>query len=288
MLFPQDNDCFDEVWEKTLHAKTVDDRMSYLLESLRPSVPSVTLPRSYTKPDVHVASWNILTVMFQFHKKLQYIDKDIGYAAIKRLLEDCMVELDIPHWLRPRALELLPPLLHSNTEFPIEEKTDLNLRTKPYVVYCGNDLPIDCDAAGLQFYRNLALSHHFDCFVDDVFPNKKVLVGQRENLFNPGEGNPFRILKYLLSRVGQDVTYKEVRLYLWSPVQFMCLHAPSRIIRDTVTHIRQQLAKAQVNSECDPNLWFQKTAVRGVIKVSSELNSCLITTPASLIPKTSL
>ncbi len=285
-LFPDDSDCFDEVWERTLHAKTIDDKTSYLLERRRPSAPDFTLPRSYTEPDVHIASWNILTLMFQFHRKLQQIDKNIGYSSIRRLLEDCVVELEIPEWLRPRTLELLPPLLYSGSPASIAEETNPNLGIKPYVVYTGSQLPQDCDAADLLYYRNLASSYAFDCFFDDISPKKRVLVGQRDDLFNPGEGYPFRTLKYLLSRVGQDVTYRDLRLYLWSPVQFMRLRAPSRTIRDTIVHIRQQVTKAKLHSESDPSMWFQKTTIRGVIKVSSDLKSCLITTPSALVRRT--
>jgi hypothetical protein len=283
-FFPRNTFNFDVLWREVFQGDSLQRLRTIVKERERPRTPRDTLVREYSAPNVEQASWSTLSVLFRLHDKLRRIKREIGLEAIRNLLDDCAVEVGIPRWLHGRIITHLPAIvLH---EFSDRQLIETSRDTeKPYVVYCGEDLPYDCDAAQLAKYRKIQQKSPFDIFIDDVMPNKLVQVKGEPGKFTPGRGLPYRIMKYLLSRVGREVSYTEIRNKMWSAQQCRETSGLSKIIHDKLDAIRRQLKRSAGVSEDEPDRWFQKTSVRGVVYVSKDLNSCLITTSSSISPK---
>ena len=280
-LFPDNNVSFDNLEVELLKGNSLERLRVIVIEQLQTHTAKQSLHKDYSTPNVEEATWNTLNVLFRLHDKLRLLKQTVGLEAVTNLIEDCIAESETPSWLEQRIVTHLPLIViqelceHGRKEMRAAPD-------KPYVVYIGQGLPIDCDAADLKKYRLLGRQGHFDIFIDDVPPHRSVLVRGEPGKFTPGRGMPYKLLRYLLSRVGRDVSYTELRRSVWTLRQIRTMSGLSKTIYDRLSDIRCQLRKSSLVTEDEPDKWLKKTSVRGVVYVWENLNSCLITMPASL------
>lgn len=281
--FPRNAFLFDELLKDVIHEGGLPKLADMIKARLRPRLRDDSLSKDYSLANIQDSAWSTLNILVRLQDKLRSQKKSIGLEALRILIEDCIAEVDVPMWLHHRAIKHLPVLV---LEGFVDKNlaTEVTLADKPYVVYCGNDLPSDCDASDLLDFRKLGRKGHFDIYLNDIPRQREVLVRGEPDRFRPGNRLPYRMLRFLLSRVGREVSYTELRTILWSPSQIRERTGFSKIIHDRLAAIRKQLRESESVAENEPEKWFQKTTVRGVIYVWEGLNSCLITTPAKLWP----
>lgn len=272
---------FDDVWAKLATSKDLSEVQTRVRIHLEVSELAPRAHRAYEHDDVVSASWHTINVMCHLYDKIRRVPKDMGDSALAELVDEAILETDTPRWLGGRLLNLVPRILRREQiiEAPGNE---LQQASRPYVVYCGNELPVDCGMAELKKYRILARKNQFEIVMDDIGESRHIQIAGCFDLIRPGDGYPYRILRYLLSRVGRDVTYKDIRRQLWTESEVKSRKNLSRVIRDRIEHIRLQVRTQSDSLESEPAEWFQRTPVRGVIRVWADLNSCLMTTRSAL------
>lgn len=284
-LYPRSTGAFDNIWLVVPYDSALSVILHLFRQGAEPWKSARGLTRVSQHEDVASATWSVLSVMFRFQEHLTRVigsgQKSLTTTEIDKMLEQCMVAAKTPGWLRPRIKTLMPGLINKAASglglLPLEGGQE-----DVYIKFVGKRGPFTLTGEELRNHRKQPRVTDFDLYMDDIPPNEQLFVRGRPMGIRKGEFLPYRVLRFLLTRVGRDVRYSELRTYLWTPAQLQSTQHTGRLIYEALERIRNVVSSSLEKSETQGLPWFQRSDVRGRIHVSEKLRTCLLTSSSSL------
>lgn len=269
-IAPEELRVFNKLWECTVGDMGLS-RISELgcdgsVEEYAVSDPGFLAPR------VQSISFNVIKVVACVLDATSDQRDVLDVKSLGRILSECMKKAETPGWMREHFMSHVPKLL-------LEGFQDSGLSVLPqnaageFVVYLGHNDPEFCGEERVEYYREKGRLHHFTVFIDDT--KKIAKVRQHAAPFRVGDNFPYVILRYLLTRVGQEVSYAEI-YRTTEPYQTTWREkGRSKFVHKYVTIIKKGLESVDGVAKGEPEFWFTPYG-SATILVWRDLNSCLI------------
>jgi hypothetical protein len=198
--------------------------------------------------------------------------KLIGEKEFARLLSECMKSVGTPSDMKPLLGQHLCMMFKGSFK-----EGDLPFLpeglSKPYIVYLQDEFK-PCEEHELGYYRRLGETYAIDIFIDDV--DKAVKIKGHPAPFRPGNNYPYVILRFLLTRVGEDVEYEDIFSAIKPWVRRPLKDGRTKFVYQQLIRIEEGLEKMRKDN---PNIspdWFKRLTGAATVHVSGALNSCLI------------
>ena len=269
--------------EKTpLNRDTVDDIVSTqynLYKKRHDSRIYFGLETEYLEPKyIDNLSLHIIKVIANLTSAIKKQDRNINLLLVQKTLNQYLNNSDVPQWLREKLHKHLPPLFIK--ELSISKDNHSDDKNKYYVFSKrGNTLELNSNELN-HFYDNLQ-TKDYDIFIENT-EKCRILIFNNPDVFRAGKYHAFSILNLFLQRLGKDISYNEIYHLAIKPVEKSHPKDRSKKVYDYLKRIDKKVEQVK-NKKQLPEKWFSRIHKKGIVKISENINSCLLVSLDNLV-----
>jgi hypothetical protein len=239
------------------------------------------LDTEYTEQNyLESLSLNIIKIVANLADEIKRHGDDISLLQIKKSLNQCLDNTNIPLWLSEKLIDHLPPLFIRELSTSLL-KNDSQSKPEKYFIFLKGSKIIECDKFGLNKFYNKTDIRQYDIFIENTH-NQRILIHNNPKIFRAGNYHEFSILNLLLQRLGKSVTYNEIYHLAVKPLEKARPKDRSKKVYDYIKRINNKITEARKPIK-NTEEWFNRLPKKGMVQISDKINACLVVSIDNLV-----